>query len=248
MGGLYLNESHIYRMRGYGVDSSDKWTWSRTTAILINYTANFHLIFCKVAYFFEVLRQRKTWSLQWSAVGFSTLLSWQQSYFRYNIWEICQKFWEEIIVYFSLIRHGLRRKRRLQQFFVAAETYLPSCYLATIGGYRDRFTDTRVQQFFYCCVYPLLRERVHGAVSQQWKECYTLPSLCLATTRGIHIQTHRLMGVRRWDGLRCHDIHTKFHKDWFRHLKANREEFTDTQTAWRSHKPTFIFFKRIKVD
>jgi hypothetical protein len=35
--------------------------------------------------------------------------------------------------------------------------------------------------------------------------------------RGIHVQTHRLMGriyeARRWNGLRCHDIHTKFHKD-----------------------------------
>jgi DNA-binding GntR family transcriptional regulator len=34
----------------------------------------------------------------------------------------------------------------------------------------------------------------------------------------IHIQTHRLMGrieeVRRWDGLSCHDTHTKYHKDW----------------------------------
>jgi hypothetical protein len=35
----------------------------------------------------------------------------------------------------------------------------------------------------------------------------------------------------------------KFHKDWFRHPKINREGFTDTQTAWRSHKPTFIFLK-----
>jgi hypothetical protein len=36
----------------------------------------------------------------------------------------------------------------------------------------------------------------------------------------IHIQTHRLMGgiyeVRRSDVLSSHDIHTKFHKDWFR--------------------------------
>jgi hypothetical protein len=37
----------------------------------------------------------------------------------------------------SLIRHGPHRKRRLQQLFVAAGTSLPSCYLATIGGYTD---------------------------------------------------------------------------------------------------------------
>jgi hypothetical protein len=28
--------------------------------------------------------------------------------------------------------------------------------------------------------------------------------------------------VRRLDGLGCHDTHTKFHKDWFRHSEANK--------------------------
>jgi hypothetical protein len=44
--------------------------------------------------------------------------------------------------------------------------------------------------------------------------------------RGIHSHTRRLMGgiyeVRRLDGLRCHDIHTKY-KDCFRHPKVNRK-------------------------
>jgi hypothetical protein len=44
-----------------------------------------------------------------------------------------------------------------------------------------------------------------------------LSSSCLITTGRIQIQTHKLMGgiyeVRRSDGLRCHDIHTKFHTD-----------------------------------
>jgi hypothetical protein len=36
----------------------------------------------------------------------------------------------------------------------------------------------------------------------------------------IHIQTHRLMeGIYEI----CHDIHTKFHKDWFRHSKVDRK-------------------------
>jgi hypothetical protein len=51
------------------------------------------------------------------------------------------------------------------------------------------------------------------------------PSRCLATIVGIHMQTHTLMGdiyeIRRWDGLRCHDTHTKFHEDWFRHSKVD---------------------------
>jgi hypothetical protein len=53
-----------------------------------------------------------------------------------------KKFWEELIAYFPLIRHGPHRKRRLQQFFVAAGTSLPSCYLATIDGYVYTPTDS----------------------------------------------------------------------------------------------------------
>jgi hypothetical protein len=44
------------------------------------------------------------------------------------------KFWEELIAYFPFIRHGLHRKRLVQQFFVAAGTSLPSRCLATIGN------------------------------------------------------------------------------------------------------------------
>jgi hypothetical protein len=49
------------------------------------------------------------------------------------------------------------------------------------------------------------------------------------------IQTQRLMGgiyeVRLWYGLRCHDIHTKFRKDWFRHSKVDwGGGFTDTDS------------------
>jgi hypothetical protein len=39
----------------------------------------------------------------------------------------------------SLIRHGPHRRRRLQQFFVAAGTCLPSLCLAMIGGYRQNY-------------------------------------------------------------------------------------------------------------
>jgi hypothetical protein len=71
-----------------------------------------------------------------------------------------------------------------------------------------------------------------------------LPSCCLAMTRG-YTYRHRQMGeiheVCCWDGLRCHELHTQFHKDWFRHLKVDSGRFTDTQTAWWSHKPNFSF-------
>jgi hypothetical protein len=45
-----------------------------------------------------------------------------------------------------------------------------------------------------------------------------------------HMQTHGLMGgiyeVRRWDGLRCNGIRTKFHKDWFSHLWMRTRSIT----------------------
>jgi hypothetical protein len=34
------------------------------------------------------------------------------------------------------------------------------------------------------------------------------------------------------ESFKCHDTHTKFHKDLFRHLKVNKWGFKDTQTAW----------------
>jgi hypothetical protein len=49
-----------------------------------------------------------------------------------------------------------------------------------------------------------------------------LQSRCLATVGDTYIR--RLMGgiyeVRRLNGLRCRDIYTKFHRDWFRHLEV----------------------------
>jgi hypothetical protein len=84
----------------------------------------------------------------------------------------------------------------------------------------------RCVQQFYCCV--CIRCRGNFCTEP-------LPS----NNRGIHIQTQRLMGgiyeAHRWDGLRCHDIHTKFRNDWFRHSKIDRE--------WWSHKPTFLILK-----
>jgi hypothetical protein len=72
-----------------------------------------------------------------------------------------------------------------------------------------------VQQFFCCCVCI----RCRGNIVTE-----PLPS----NDKGIHIYTHSLMGgiyeVHRWDELRCHDIYTKFHNDWFRHSNVDRGE------------------------
>jgi hypothetical protein len=112
-----------------------------------------------------------------------------------------KKFWEELIAYFPLIRHGTHRKRP-------------------------------VQKFLYCLLYIRYRSNVFTESLH-------------SNDRRIHTQTQRQMGgiseVRRRDGLRYHDIQIKFHKDCFSHSNVD-SGYTQTQTAWGSHMPTFIFF------
>jgi hypothetical protein len=52
-----------------------------------------------------------------------------------------KKSWEKLIPYFPLIWHGPYRKRRPQQFFVAAGKCLPNRCLETIGVYIVRPTN-----------------------------------------------------------------------------------------------------------
>jgi hypothetical protein len=111
---------------------------------------------------------------------FNNILQYGCTPFRVSEWPMShnlkKKFWEELIASFPLIRHGPHRQR-LQQFFVAPGTSLPSCYLATIGKYTDRPTDSPlirhgphrkcIQQLFYCCMHSMMRERVYQTVSWQ---------------------------------------------------------------------------------
>jgi hypothetical protein len=63
--------------------------------------------------------------------------------------------------------------------------------------------------------------------------------------RVIHTQTHRMMGriyEVRWDGLRCHDIHTTFHKVWFGHQKL-----TEGIQRQRADRSSLFFFKMRKA-
>jgi hypothetical protein len=77
---------------------------------------------------------------------------------------INKNFWEELIAYLHLLSHVPHRKRR-QQFFLATGTSLSRLYLATIVGDTQTLSDTSAQQFFYFCVYSMLRECVYGAVA-----------------------------------------------------------------------------------
>jgi hypothetical protein len=55
-----------------------------------------------------------------------------------------------------------------------------------------------------------------------------------------------------WDGLRCHDIHTKFHRNWLRHSKVHGGG--DSQTHRQQGGPTslILFFQnkesRLKIN
>jgi hypothetical protein len=143
--------------------------------------------------------------------------------------------WEVLIAYFPLIRHGPHRKRRLQQLFFSAGSSLQSCYLATIRGY----TDSQIP--LWCDMDLIENDASNSSSIFAWICCrrnvFTNP-----LPSNMCIQRHRLMGgiyeVSCSDDLWCHDIHTKFHKDWFRDSKVKWGWYADIQTARWSHKTT----------
>jgi hypothetical protein len=52
------------------------------------------------------------------------------------------------------------------------------------------------------------------------------------TGRGFQLLFYNLIwGFMKYTveiGSRCHDIHTKFHKDWFRHAEVDEGGYTDS--------------------
>jgi hypothetical protein len=124
-------------------------------------------------------------------------------------------------------------------------TSLQSFYVAIIGAYTGRSTDTRQPILLSLHIFVAAGMCLPSRCLAR-KDGYNLPILCLATIGRTHTQTHGLMEgiyeVHRWDGIRCHDIYTKGHKDWFRHSEFNRGRFTDTQNG-NNLKPTLVFWK-----
>jgi hypothetical protein len=107
---------------------------------------------------FTTTRGRIVVKIFWNALNFKYLGTDSHKLKFTMKWKSNNKYWEELISYFSLIRHGPPRKRH-EQFFVATGTSLPCCYLATIWEYTDRPIDSplirhgphrkwRLQQFF----------------------------------------------------------------------------------------------------
>jgi hypothetical protein len=75
-------------------------------------------------------------------------------------------------------------------FFFAAGTSLRIGYLATIGRSRDRSTDTRVQQFFYCFVYSLQREAFTEPLPSRERRKYFTEPLPSYDWRDTNIDTY----------------------------------------------------------
>jgi hypothetical protein len=107
-----------------------------------------------------------------------------------------------------------------------------ACFPLIHRPHRNR----RVQQFIYCCV--SIRCCDNGFTeplpSNEWRDTHT----------------GSLMGgiyeASGWDGLRCHDIHTKFHKAWFRHSKVKGERGDSPFLELRLKRSIFlIHFKKI---
>jgi hypothetical protein len=65
-----------------------------------------------------------------------------------------KKFWEELNAYSPLIPYRQHGRWRVQQFFVATGTCLPSRYLATVSGVMHMQTDrSPLGSLFHCVVY-----------------------------------------------------------------------------------------------
>jgi hypothetical protein len=137
----------------------------------------------------------------------------------------------ELIAYFPLIRLWQHRKRRLEKFFLATGTSLPSCYLATIGWYTDKtHYKTQTTQIMTRPTIILLFSVFVAAGT-------CLSSRCVAPNGGKHLNKQLSCNDRSdthtdtqtdwrdlfcWDELRCRDIHISFHNDWFMHSTVDR--------------------------
>jgi hypothetical protein len=73
-----------------------------------------------------------------------------------------------------------------------------------------------------------------------------LLSHCLAAIGG-YTYRHRLMGgiyeIHYWDELKCHDIHTDLHKDWFRHSKVGGGIYIQTHRQEGDLINVLLFFQ-----
>jgi hypothetical protein len=95
--------------------------------------------------------------------------------------------------------------------------------------------EPNTQLFLHSCVCIRCRRKV-------------FTELFPSTNRRILVETHRLRegiyGVRRWDWLGYHDIHTKFHEDWVWHSEIGSEGDSKTKSMVisQAHFYLYIYF------
>jgi hypothetical protein len=143
-------------------------------------------------------------------------------------------FWEELIAYFPwyvtdrIVNGASNNSSIVACVFLAGVKFLPT------WGSNPGLTDRLIVGRNVTLTLTLPRSCL-ATIGE------FLPSRWLATIRDTHTDTHRLLGriykVRRWGGLRCHDI-LNFHKVWFKNSEVNRG---DTQ-AHKQHGDRISLF------
>jgi hypothetical protein len=100
-------------------------------------------------------------------------------------------------------------------FFVPVVTYLPSHCLATINWYTD------LQTLLWCDTDCIENEASNNS---SIVACLFVAAGTFLRSRCLETYTDTLMGgvyeIHRSDVLRCHGVHTKFHKYWFKNSQV----------------------------
>jgi hypothetical protein len=147
-----------------------------------------------------------------------------------------KKFLEELIICF-LIRQGLHRKQCLQQ---SSKHVLCDCEATARLKFRHLgqfFLEP--SDYYNAPINKVLHFIQSAELIRGWSQGKHNRSLMVAVQGPdcspplLHSFIHSIMWgiyeVHCWDGLRYHDIHTKFHKCWYSHSKVNSHRYTDIE-------------------
>jgi hypothetical protein len=90
----------------------------------------------------------------------------------------------------------------------------------------EKFWEELIANFRWCDTDRIKNVSNNSIVACVFVAAVLFTEPYLATIGDTHTDTHIWGGGKlwraAWDGLRRHDVYTRFHKDWFSHLKVNR--------------------------
>jgi hypothetical protein len=174
-------------------------------------------------------RKRKTegvrfcWQLTLELPAFAILIDWGS---LHSTAQRNKKFWEELISYFPwhdtghIENDASNNSSIVACVFFTAVTFLPTRCLATIRGFLPSRCLATVRGF--------------------------LPSRCLSTIRGF-LRSRCLSTIRGFLPSRClTTIKGLLPSRFLAMIGKDTLTHTHTQTATWSHKPTFIFFFKMR--